>query len=147
MLNDLQLEVLWSQPGVLSRLADYLRSVGYTLSGVAQLVEEPDPTNFISNAGFCAFVYDEDLKENASPLALLARMFLMGSRAKSATYRKVFPEKLRELLEFDNWCAPARTIVSQQTYPSWSSIPTTSSLTSYSRITAMAASMCRLDGT
>jgi SAM-dependent methyltransferase len=106
MLNYAQLEALCSQPGALSPLTDYLRSSGYTLSGVAHLVEEPDPANFISNAGFCAFVYDEDLKGNSSALALLARMFLMGSRTKSATYRRVFPEKFRVLLETQQLVRP-----------------------------------------
>ena len=99
MLDLTQLEALSARPAALAPLTDYLRSTGFALPGVARLVEEPDPSNFISNAGFCALIYDEELGSNPSPLALLARMFLMGSRASSTTYRAALPANIRELLE------------------------------------------------
>ena len=99
MLDPLHLDALCREPRAVRPLIDYLRATGYTLPAVALMVGDPEPANFIVNAGRCAFLYDDELREHESPLALLARLFLLGGTIESAQYRAIVPATIRDVLE------------------------------------------------
>jgi SAM-dependent methyltransferase len=99
VLDPAHLEALCREPRALQPLIDYLRATGYTLPELARIVDDSDPASFIINAGRCAFLYDDELRDHASPVALLARLFLLGGRIEAAQYRAAVPANIRDLLE------------------------------------------------
>ncbi|CAN5373814.1 hypothetical protein BH11MYX1_BH11MYX1_02220 [soil metagenome] len=97
-MNVFQLDAITREPRVLRPIIDYLRTIAYTLPAIAGLVDEPDPANFLVNAGRCAFLYDDELRDHPSPLALLARLFLLGGQLEPDAYGTL-PGEVREVLE------------------------------------------------
>jgi SAM-dependent methyltransferase len=98
-LNVNHLTELQRESSRLAPLIDYLRSTGYTLSGIAKLVKEKDPSALIRNGALSAIMCGDKLEENTTPLATLAQLFLFGGRINRLAYEKSIPEAVRQLLE------------------------------------------------
>ena len=89
------LEAMIREPRALQPVLEFLRASGYALPAIAALVDEPDPASFILNAGRCAFLYDDELRDHPAPLAVLARLFLLGGSVEDLP----MPAPIRALLE------------------------------------------------
>lgn len=96
-MDSADLDAMTREPRALHPLLEFLRASDYTLPAIAALVDEPDPASFIVNAGRCAFLYDDELRDHASPLAMLARLFLLGGSVDADEF--VAPPAIRALLE------------------------------------------------